>query len=173
MHTPTEFFTGNGFSRLTGRLAEATKQFNKTLDQAREDAGFLPKGNLREPVLTAEFPGCPTDIPINFLAHPGRLMDYCLIRVQPGRGFPEHVHGYGDEIYLIISGHGKVRVDGVLYDAGPEDVFHHRAGVAHELFNPSTNTEVLEVFAVNVPGVHEDLRSEYWGIPVDKRSAES
>lgn len=161
-----EFFIGNGFSRLTGPLADNVAKFDETLDRAREEAGFEPKGNLNKPVITAEFPGSPTDLPINFLALPNRQMDYCLIRIQPGHGFPEHVHGYGDEIYLVMSGHGKVRIDGELYDAGPMDVFHQRTGIPHEVFNPSENTEDFCVFAVNTPAVQHNLRSAYWGIPV-------
>ncbi len=168
MSAGEDFYHGNGFSRLTGPLADAARAFDRDVANARERAGWSPKGNLREAVITAEFPGCPTDLPINFLALPSRSMDYCLIRIQPGEGFPEHVHGYGEEIYVIISGSGKVRVDGVLYDAGPLDVFHHRSGIAHEVFNPASNTEVFEVLAVNVPGVHQDLRSDYWGIPTGR-----
>lgn len=168
MSAGDDFYQGNGFSKLTGPLAESVKQFDEKLAEAREAAGWSPKGNLRQPVITAEFPGCPADLPINFLAHPARQMDYCLIRIQPGHGFPEHVHGYGEEIYLVISGHGKVRVEGVLYDAGPMDTFHHRAGIAHEVYNPAENAEVFEVFAVNVPGVRQDLRSAYWGIPTNR-----
>jgi mannose-6-phosphate isomerase-like protein (cupin superfamily) len=166
MSDATDFFTGNGFSRLTGPLADKAREFDATLEKARSDAGFSPKGNLREPVITAEFPGCPTDLPINYLALPNRQMDYCLIRIKPGHGFPEHVHGYGDEIYLVISGHGKVRIDGELYDAGPLDTFHQRTGVRHEVFNPAENEEDFEIFAVNTPAVHQDLRSKFWGIPV-------
>jgi quercetin dioxygenase-like cupin family protein len=95
-------------------------------------------------------------------------MDYCLIQMEPGRGFPEHVHGYGDEFYLVISGTGKVRLSGVLHDANPLDVFHIQPGVEHELFNPSTNSGLFEVFAVNSPGVHQDLRSAHWAVPTGR-----
>jgi len=165
------FFEGNGFSRLTGPQADAAREFDRTVNEARETAGFTPKGNLHDAVITAEFPGCPTDLPIDFLTLPNRMMDYCLIHIKPGHGFPEHVHGYGDEIYLVISGRGKVRIDGVVYDAGPHDVFHQRTGVAHEVWNPAENTEDFDVFAVNAPAVHQDLRSTYWGIPTPRAAS--
>lgn len=163
----SDFFTGRGFSKLKGPESGLVRKFWEDLDE-RRDAEFHPAGNLNKSVITADFPGCPTELPVNWLLLPDRQMDYCLIKVSPGSGFPEHVHGYGDELYLVISGNGCVRLDGQLYEAGPMDIFHIRPGVAHELFNPGDSGATLEIFAVNTPAVHHELRSDYWGIPTGR-----
>jgi mannose-6-phosphate isomerase-like protein (cupin superfamily) len=161
------FYEQNGFSRLEGTGAEYVAAFWTTLAAARRDS-FDPCGNLDVPVVTAAFPGCPTHLPVNFLVLPERMMDYCLIQIAPGKGFPEHVHGYGEEFYLVLAGSGKVRLDGALHDAKPRDFFHILPGVPHELFNPRDAEEVFEVFVVNVPAVHHDLRSRYWAVPTGR-----
>ena len=69
-------------------------------------------GNLDEERLVATFEGTRCLLPINWLAMPERKFEYVLIKTEPGHSFPEHVHGYGDEIYLILGGTGTVYLDG-------------------------------------------------------------
>lgn len=161
MNEDGDFYTERGFSRLVGPGAEDVVSFWQEQASVR-DRIVRPVGNLFEPVVTAEFVGAPCDLPINWLVLPERGMDYCLISIEPGFGFPEHVHGYGNELYLVVEGRGKVRLDGVLYDASRHDVFHIGPGVPHEVFNPKESTGPLRVFAVNTPAVRHDLRSTYW-----------
>lgn len=50
----------------------------------------------------------------------------------PGAVQPRHIH-YGDEqVFYILSGHGKQRIGEVESEVKPGDVFHISAGVAHE-----------------------------------------
>ena len=37
--------------------------------------------------------------------------------IEPGYGFPLHLHDYADENYLVVGGKGKVVVEGEVLDA--------------------------------------------------------
>ena len=163
------FYQGRGFARLTGPEAQQVERARTALRKVQETESL--KGNLFKPVVTAEFPGAPADLPINWLAFPDRGFDYCLIRMQPGVNLPLHIHGYGEEVYIVLGGAGFVTVGREEYDAAQWDVFHIPAGTPHGMRNPGTEGELL-ILAINSPPVAPELRSDYWAVPVAAEGAE-
>lgn len=154
-----DFYRGHGFSNLGGLEGEKTQAALASFRSTEE--GVELKGNLFKPVVTADFPGAPTGLPVNWLLFPDRKFDYCLIRLEPGSDWPFHLHGYGDEIYLVISGHGRVTLGDREYDAVQHDVFHIPPGTRHTMVNTSEDEDFC-IFAVNAPAIRPDLRSPYW-----------
>ncbi|MHC4873777.1 MAG: hypothetical protein ACYTFY_18175, partial [Planctomycetota bacterium] len=75
------------------------------------------KGNLFKPAFTYNFKGYPRHHPINLAAFPQRTVDFDMHSIDPGYGFPIHLHDYADENYLVIGGNGKVIVENEIYDA--------------------------------------------------------
>ena len=158
------FYRNQGFSKLGGLEAEKTRAAADALRRARE--GVPLNGNLFKPVVTADFPGAPTWLPVNWLLFPDRKFDYCLINLKPGCDWPLHLHGYGEEIYLVISGHGRVTLGDRDYEATQHDVFHIPPGTPHTMVNTSEDQDLC-IFAVNAPAVWPELRSEYWAVPIE------
>lgn len=65
--------------------------------------------------------------------------------LPPGASIGEHGHAdTREEIYLILRGTGKVRIDAEEHPVGPGDTILTRAGSRHALFNDGQET--LEVF---------------------------
>lgn len=158
--TGRDFYDGHGFDHLTGDGAQVAHDFDAKVAEMRAHEPL--KGNLYDSRVNADFPGSPCLLPINFLLYPERGMDFVLLRGEPGSRFPEHVHGYGDEIYLIISGRGFVIIDGEEYPAEQHDIFYIPAGVPHWYRAADDSTEPFDLFAVNTPAVKADMRSTYW-----------
>lgn len=115
------------------------------------------KGNLFKPAFSYNFPGYPRHHPINLAAFPQRHVDYDMHSIEPGYGFPIHLHDYADENYLVIGGSGKVIVENDVYDAEKHDVFYIPPGKWHCAFNPATNTEVFHLFIFQAPRVSDEL----------------
>jgi lysophospholipase L1-like esterase/mannose-6-phosphate isomerase-like protein (cupin superfamily) len=53
--------------------------------------------------------------------------------LPPGAGIGLHRHTH-DEIYYVLSGHGRYVLDGVAHDVGPGDALLTRTGSSHALF---------------------------------------
>lgn len=157
-----EFYQGSGFSNVQGRGADAVRSAAAHLQEAKSQVAL--KGNLFEPVVTADFPGAPTWLPVNWLVFPDRKLDYCLIKMQPGTDWPLHVHGYGEEVYVIIAGEGEVTLGDQTYGATRHDVFHIPAGTPHAMVNRSDSEEFC-ILAINAPAIAPELRSAYWAAP--------
>jgi quercetin dioxygenase-like cupin family protein len=158
-----EFYVGHGFDELTGAEADLTREFDETVHSVRERMSVA--GNLYEPRLAADFPGTRCHLPINWLLMPDRKFDYVLLRASPGESFPLHVHGYGDEIYLVLAGRGTVFLEDQSHEAGPNDIFHIAPGVPHGFEAASDTDETFDIFVVNAPAVPARLRSRYWAVP--------
>ncbi|MBM1634516.1 cupin domain-containing protein [Sulfitobacter mediterraneus] len=166
------FYDGNGFDNLTGPGAQQAYDFWDRLEEMRKDEPL--KGNLYDPRVSADFPQNPCNLPINLMLWPERMMDFVMLRGEPGGEFPPHTHGYGDEIYLIINGEGIVIIDGVEYEAKKHDIFWIPAGTPHTYRTPADKTESFDIFAVNVPGVKHTMRSTYWaGPPKGKKAGDN
>ena len=158
-----DFYDAHGFDRLTGDGAPAVRALDEHLAQLRD--GVSLKAHVYDEAVRADFPGSTCALPLNLLLWPERRMDWVLLRGQPGAGFPTHVHGYGDELYLVVAGHGLVTVAGTEHEAGPLDVFHIPAGSPHGFRVAPDAEATFDVFAVNSPGVAHELRSRYWASP--------
>jgi uncharacterized cupin superfamily protein len=75
--------------------------------------------------------------------------------VKPGRrqGFA-HRHGEAEEIYVVIAGHGRMRLDDEVVDVGPMDAIRVAAPVARAF---EAGPDGLEVLAF---GTHHDDDTE-------------
>lgn len=55
--------------------------------------------------------------------------------LEPGASIGEHTHRNDEEIYVILSGRGVMRVDGVAHEVAEGDVCLTRRGHSHALAN--------------------------------------
>ncbi|MEE8600331.1 cupin domain-containing protein [Euzebya tangerina] len=154
------FYDRHGFDRLSGDGAGAVAELDEHLAQLRGDISL--KANVYDEAVRADFPAATCAMPINLLLWPERRMDWVLIRAGAGAAWPTHVHGYGDELYLVIAGEAQVTIGDTVHDAGPLDLFHVPAGTPHGFHLPEDYEGTFDLFAVNSPGVAHHLRSRYW-----------
>ena len=147
---------------LDGPKAEATNGYLAELDQHRRSTRLV--GNLSEPVLESKLFGVTASLPINWLRLPDRKLDYIIFDLDPGEGFDRHLHGYGEELYLVRRGRGIVEIDGTEYGAGPEDIFHLAVGIVHTVWNPAESQERFSFLLINAPAIAYHLRRQYWSM---------
>lgn len=159
---------------LEGDDAEGTNAFIEEFERQKRTVPLT--GNLDRPVLQAKLFGVTVSIPINWLRLPDRKIDYVVFELAPGEGFDRHLHGYGEELYVVLSGSGIVEIDGVEHDAREHDVFHLAVGVVHTIWNPSDRSEPFRFLLVNGPSIAYHLRRSYWsmfvGDPLDSVKTE-
>lgn len=55
--------------------------------------------------------------------------------LEPGASIGEHEHKGDEEIYVILTGRGVMKVDGVPQNVGPGDICLTRSGHSHDLTN--------------------------------------
>lgn len=154
------FYIGHGFDRVTGVEAQEVVELEERLAAAQRATKLA--GNLYEAAVRADFPGSECLLPVNLLLFPERQFDFVLLRTGPGDGFPRHVHGYGDEVYLVIRGRGIVLLGDERHEAEAHDVFYIPAGTPHGYEVPAEAGAPFELFVVNVPAVPRANRSRYW-----------
>lgn len=147
---------------LEGDDAEATNAFIERFEQEKRSVPLV--GNLDRPVLRAKLFGVTVSIPINWLRLPDRKIDYVVFELEPGEGFDRHLHAYGEELYVVLSGSGVVEIDGTPHDASTNDVFHLAVGVVHTIWNPADRTEPFRFLLVNGPSIAYHLRRTYWSM---------
>ncbi|MCX6028915.1 MAG: cupin domain-containing protein [Chloroflexi bacterium] len=63
----------------------------------------------------------------------------------PGTAATEHHHTVADEVYLVSSGRGRIRVDEVTREVGPGDVVLIRPGQRHKVWNDGPDDLALVV----------------------------
>lgn len=68
------------------------------------------------------------------------------IEIEPGKGGKQHFHPEVEETYFILSGQGKVTLDGQASILNPGDLVAIPPKVSHYIENPS-NTETLTFIA--------------------------
>lgn len=155
--------------QLEGPEAAETDEYLAELDTHRRSTKL--HGNLNEPVLSTKLFGVTTSIPINWLKLPDRKLDYVVFDLAPGEGFDRHLHGYGEELYLIRNGRGIVEIDGTEHAAKRDDLFHMAVGMVHTIWNPQENPEHFSFLLINAPSIAYHLRRHYWsmfvGEPLD------
>jgi mannose-6-phosphate isomerase-like protein (cupin superfamily) len=72
-----------------------------------------------------------------------------LTEIPPGNSVGIHTHGEGDEeVYVIISGRGRMRVESEDVEVGPGDVIVNPPGGTHGLAN--TGAEPLRMVVLDV-----------------------
>jgi len=65
------------------------------------------------------------------------------LEIEPGASLPLHRHRV-EEVVMILSGHGRFELDGVVEEVGPGAVVLTPAGVAHGL--SCVGTEPLRIY---------------------------
>jgi len=79
--------------------------------------------------------------------------DLALYRVPPGKFLcPYHSHSSESELYLIVSGKGRVRDKDGMFDVGPDDAFFFGPGEAHQLINTGEADLLYYIIADNPLG---------------------
>jgi quercetin dioxygenase-like cupin family protein len=75
-----------------------------------------------------------------------------LFRLHPGRRSPfTHRHVEAEEIYVVLSGSGRVKLDGELFDVGPLDAIRVAPATARAFEAGSDGLELL-AFGPHHPG---------------------
>jgi mannose-6-phosphate isomerase-like protein (cupin superfamily) len=86
-----------------------------------------------------------------------------LMGVKPGKrqGFA-HRHENAEEVYVILSGSGRMKLDEAIIDVGPLDAIRVSPGVARAF---EAGDEGLELLAVGPrhEGDGEIIRNGFWG----------
>jgi mannose-6-phosphate isomerase-like protein (cupin superfamily) len=76
-------------------------------------------------------------------------------RVLPGKSTEEHIHPKTEEIYYILNGKGRIRIDGEERDVIPGDGIAITPGMRHKVWN--TGDVDLVFLCCCVPAyTHED-----------------
>jgi mannose-6-phosphate isomerase-like protein (cupin superfamily) len=76
------------------------------------------------------------------------LMFVERVEIPPGTSIGIHRHGDDEELYFILSGSGRMIVDGVEYRVGAGDLVLNRMGGSHGLLNDSDDSIELLVWQV-------------------------
>lgn len=148
------------FVKLAGPKAEEMQRRIVQLEALRSEVPL--KGNLFRPVAVAEYPGYPAYIPIDLFAYPERRLEFGVHVIKPGYGFPVHVHDYGDEVYLVVKGRGRVLIESEEFEAEPFDVFYMPSGRWHTGYNPKENKEDFWLYIVGAPQMSLKMRATGW-----------
>ena len=69
--------------------------------------------------------------------------------LEPGQQQAGHRHAVGDKLYYVLSGAGRIRVDGDERDVAPGDLVCAPAGSEHAVHNPGP--ERLALLVVMAP----------------------
>jgi uncharacterized cupin superfamily protein len=79
--------------------------------------------------------------------------DLALVSISKGMSLcPYHSHSSESELYLVVSGRGKVRDKNGWTEVGPGDAFFFGPGEAHQLTNAGDEDFVYYVIADNPRG---------------------
>lgn len=79
--------------------------------------------------------------------------DLALVRIPRGKSYcPYHSHSSESELYLVVSGRGKVRDKDGWTEVGPGDAFLFGPGEAHQLANAGEEDFIYYVIADNPRG---------------------
>jgi mannose-6-phosphate isomerase-like protein (cupin superfamily) len=85
-----------------------------------------------------------------------------LMRVKPGqRQAFAHRHDAAEEIYVILSGTGRIKLDAEIVDLKPLDAIRIAPGVARALEAGSEGLEYL-AFGAHHEGDGEILKGDFW-----------
>jgi uncharacterized cupin superfamily protein len=79
--------------------------------------------------------------------------DLAFVRIPKGKSLcPYHAHGAETELYLVVSGRGKIRDKDGITEVGAGDSFFFCPGEAHQLTNAGEEDFVYYVIADNPRG---------------------
>ena len=76
-----------------------------------------------------------------------------LTEIPEGRSVGVHTHGMDDEeVYVIVSGHGRMRVESEDVDVGPGDVIVNPPGGTHGIANVGREPLRMVVLDISAAG---------------------
>ncbi len=58
-----------------------------------------------------------------------------LWRLRPGQASTKHRHGYQEELYVMLEGKGRIRVDDQVFELGPLDALLVEPDSVRQVFN--------------------------------------
>jgi mannose-6-phosphate isomerase-like protein (cupin superfamily) len=82
------------------------------------------------------------------------------IRHPPGTASQEHYHTEAEEVYYVLSGRGRIRVNGETRDIGPGDVVVIVPNQRHKVWQDGEGDLVLLVTCVPAYSVEEVVFTE-------------
>lgn len=95
--------------------------------------------------------------------------DLAVVRLAKGKSYcPYHGHSAETELYLVISGRGRIRDKVGITEVGPGDAFFFGPGQAHQVTNAADEDFVYYVIADNPRGdacYYPD--SGKWAVPAE------
>jgi mannose-6-phosphate isomerase-like protein (cupin superfamily) len=123
-----------------------------TIRNLRDSEDMAPKFGF-DAVQEARFPGRDLDAEKTGLA---------LMRVKPGqRQAFAHRHHEAEEIYVILSGSGRIKLDDEIAAVAPLDAIRIAPGVARSLEADDQGLEYL-AFGPHHEGDGEILKEDFW-----------
>jgi mannose-6-phosphate isomerase-like protein (cupin superfamily) len=89
---------------------------------------------------------------------------FALMRVKPGqRQAFAHRHDEAEEVYLVLSGSGRIKLDDEIAEVGPMDAIRIAPGVARAMEGGDEGIEYL-AFGAHHEGDGEILKDDgFWG----------
>ena len=91
-----------------------------------------------------------------------------LWRLSPGQALPRHRHEFQTELYLLLRGSGRLRVDGTLLRLEPMSAVLVEPGSLRQVFNDTDAESLwliagapLESFPINAQGYETELGHLY------------
>ena len=125
---------------------------NYTIKNLRDTEDMAPKFGF-DAVQEARFAGRDLDAEKTGVA---------LMRVKPGqRQAFAHRHDAAEEIYVILNGSGRIKLDDEISDVQPLDAIRIAPGVARALEGGSDGLEYL-AFGPHHEGDGEILKEDFW-----------
>ena len=79
---------------------------------------------------------------------PLKFINYA--ELEPSASIGDHLHGTNEEVYVILSGHGVMAVNGESQSVKPGDVILNKPGWHHGLENSSDEPLKVLVFEVDL-----------------------
>jgi mannose-6-phosphate isomerase-like protein (cupin superfamily) len=76
-------------------------------------------------------------------------------RVLPGMSTEDHIHPKAEEIYYILKGKGRIRIEGEERDIRPGDAIALQPGKRHKIWNTGT-TDLIFLCCCAPAYTHED-----------------
>ena len=78
------------------------------------------------------------------------------ISFAPGDRVKEHMHPDSDEIFFVLSGSGRLVIEGEILDAGPGDLIYVGAGERHAIAIADTAPAPFVLIAAVAPNLGDD-----------------
>jgi mannose-6-phosphate isomerase-like protein (cupin superfamily) len=124
-----------------------------TIKNLRDSEDMAPKFGF-DAVQEARFPGRDLDAETTGLG---------FMRVKPGqRQAFAHRHDEAEEIYVVLAGSGRIKLDDEIVDIGPLDAIRIAPGVARSVEAGDEGIEYL-AFGPHHEGDGEILKEDFWG----------